>query len=139
MDKELHLDAIGQIHITVDDLDRAVSFYRDILGMNLLFEVPDQSMAFFDCGGIRLYLGKSESPQFRSNPMIYYRVASIQEAFEVLQHRGIEFDSKPHLIHKTETSELWMAGFKDSEGNNLNLMSEIPAQEASPKPPQNNI
>ena len=126
MDQKLHLDAIGQIHITVKDLQRAVVFYRDVLGMNLLFEVPGQSMAFFDCGGVRLYLGKAESPEFRSNPMIYYRVESIQGAFEILKHRGVAFGSEPHLIHKTETSELWMAGFQDSEGNNINLMSEIP-------------
>ena len=126
MNKELHIDSIGQIHITVEDLQRAVTFYQDVLGMNLLFEVPDQSMAFFDCGGIRLYLGKSESPEFHSNPMIYYRVDSIQEAVESLKQRGVEFRSEPHLIHRTEDSELWMAGFRDSEGNAVNLMSEIP-------------
>ena len=128
MDKELRLDSIGQIHVTVEDLQRAVAFYRDVLGMSFLFEVPGQSMAFFDCGGIRLYLGKAEGPEFRSNPMIYYRVESIDRAFKTLQQRGVVFSSEPHLIHKTDNSELWMAGFQDSEGNSVILMSDVPLQ-----------
>ena len=125
MADEFGLDSIGQIHISVDDISRSVAFYRDVLGMKLLFEVPGQGMAFFDCGGVRLYLGKPERPEFRSNPLIYYRVASIQGAFEVMKSRGVDFEGDPHLVHKSETHELWMAGFKDHEGNNLVLMSEV--------------
>ncbi len=88
---DLHIDAIGQIHISVEDVPRAVAFYRDTLGMTLLFEVPGQPMAFFDCGGIRLYLGTPETPGFNSNPMIYYRVESIQDAYDTLKDRGVEF------------------------------------------------
>jgi len=115
MADEFGLDSIGQIHISVDDISRSVAFYRDVLGMRLLFEVPGQGMAFFDCGGIRLYLGKPESPEFRSNPLIYYRVESIQRACEVMSSRGAEFEGDPHIVHKTEPHELWMAGFKDPE------------------------
>ena len=125
MAHDLHIDAIGQIHISVEDVPRAVAFYRDTLGMTLLFEVPGQPMAFFDCGGIRLYLGTPETPEFNSNPMIYYRVDSIQDAYETLKDRGVEFSSKPHMVHQTESSELWMAGSKDPDGNNLVLMSEV--------------
>ena len=127
MDSQFGLEAIGQIHISVEDIGRAVEFYRDVLGMRFLFEVPGQPMAFFDCGGIRLYLGKPESPEFRSNPLIYYRVESIERAYETLQARGVEFSGPPHLVHRTEDSELWMAGFRDSEGNYLTLMSEVSA------------
>ena len=56
MSSEFQLGAIGQIHIGVTDIHRAVAFYRDILGMTLLFEVPDQQMAFFDCGGISVFV-----------------------------------------------------------------------------------
>ncbi len=127
MDHPVHLNAIGQIHISVDDVPRAVSFYRDTLGMTLLFEVPGQPMAFFDCGGIRLYLGKPEKPEYRSNPLIYYRVDSIHEAYDALRESSVEFAGPPVVAHKTETSELWLAGFKDPDGNNLVLMSEVPA------------
>ena len=111
MTTDLRLDSIGQIHISVDDLPRAVAFYRDVLGMKFLFEVPGQPMAFFDCGGTRLYLGKPSSPEYRSNPMIYYRAHPIQEAYETLEARGVEFQSPPQRVHKTEEQELWIAGF----------------------------
>ncbi len=127
MDHPVRLNAIGQIHISVDDVSRAVAFYRDTLGMTLLFEVPGQPMAFFDCGGIRLYLGRPETPEFRSNPLIYYRVESIHDAYDALRERGVRFSGEPRVAHKTETSELWLAGFKDPDGNNLVLMSEVPA------------
>ena len=126
MSHDLHLDSIGQIHISVDDISRAVTFYRDVLGMKLLFEVPGQAMAFFDCGGVRLYLGKAENPEVRSSPMIYYRVAEIHQASETLKARGVSFDERPHVVHRTESYELWLAGFRDPDGNPVHLMSEVP-------------
>jgi len=125
MSKNLRLDSIGQIHISVNDIDRAVAFYRDVLGMKFLFDVPGQSMAFFDCGGVRLYLGRAESDAFRSKPLIYYRVDDIHEARQALGERGVAFEGEPHVVHKTETHELWLAAFKDTEGNWVLLMSEV--------------
>lgn len=118
------IKAVGQIHISVEDLPRAVAFYRDVLGMTLLFEVPAQSMAFFDCGGVRLYLGRPESAEFRSDPLLYYTVDSVAEAYETLRGRGVAFDEPPHVVHRTDTTELWMAALRDPEGHHLCLMSE---------------
>ena len=131
MTDDFRLDTIGQIHITVDDVPRAVAFYRDVLGMTLLFEVPGQPMAFFDCGGVRLYLGAVERPEFRSSPMIYYSVESIRDAVVTLGQRGVEFTGEPHVVHRTEQSELWMVGFRDPDGNNLLLMSEVGVKSSS--------
>ena len=69
MADNLRLDAIGQIHISVADVTRSVAFYRDVLGMTLLFEVPGRPMAFFDCGGVRLYLGTPERPGINLKPL----------------------------------------------------------------------
>lgn len=124
-ESDFRLEAIGQIHIGVTDIGRAVRFYRDVLGMPLLFEVPDQDMAFFDCGGIRLYLSADQSEEFPSNPLIYYRVADISEARDVLRARGVEFESEPHVVHRTPEYELWLAGFRDPEGNFIHVMSEV--------------
>ena len=126
MKPEFRIEAIGQIHIGVKDIARAVGFYRDVLGMPLLFEVPEQQMAFFDCGGIRLYLSADESDEFPSNPLIYYRVADINEAWEAIGAQGVEFRREPHVVHRTEEYELWMAGFHDPEGNFIHLMNEAP-------------
>jgi catechol 2,3-dioxygenase-like lactoylglutathione lyase family enzyme len=125
MNRPFGLDAIGQIHISVSDLPRMVAFYRDVLGMKLLFEVPGQPMAFFDCGGVRLYLGKPERPEFASHPLLYYRVGAIGEATAALKERGVKFEREPHVVHRTPQMELWLAGFRDPEGTHVCLMSEV--------------
>ena len=58
-------------------------------------------------------------------PLLYFRVASIQSAYDTLAGRGVTFDGEPLVAHRTENEELWLAGFKDSEGNRLLLMSEV--------------
>jgi len=118
------LGRIGQIHVSVTDVDRAVTFYRDVLGLPFLFRVPGQPMAFFDCDGVRLYLGRPESETFRSNPILYFSVPDIEEAFARLGERGVRFTDTPHVVHRTETAELWMTAFDDPDGNHLVLMSE---------------
>ncbi|MEX2203052.1 MAG: VOC family protein [Actinomycetota bacterium] len=120
------LGSIGQIHMSVADVDRSVEFYRDVLGIPFLFRVEGQSMAFFDCGGVRLYLGAPETEAYRSRGMINFTVADIDEAFAVLGERGVTFLDPPHLIHRDGTSELWMAFFTDPDGNNLALMADKP-------------
>lgn len=121
------IERVGQIHVSVTDIDRAVGFYRDVLELPLLFEVPGQDMAFFDCGGVRLYLGRAESPEFESRALIYYAVRGIEDAHETLAGRGVEFLSEPHVVHAVGGTELVLAFFRDSEGNLLALMEERPA------------
>jgi len=118
------LAQIGQISVTVHDLENAIAFYRDTLGMRYLFKAPNA--AFFDCGGIRIMLGVPEKPEFdHPGSVIYYKVDDIQAAFEALAARGVRFDGKPHLIARLEDHDLWMAFFRDVEGNLLALMSEL--------------
>ena len=118
------LQSIGQIHISADNFERARSFYKDVLELPMLFEVAEQNMAFFDCGGIRLYVGVPSRPEYHAKSFIYYNVADIEAAYERLKKNGVEFFHPPAAIHKTEHSELWMAGFKDSEGNLAQIMCE---------------
>jgi predicted enzyme related to lactoylglutathione lyase len=118
------LGAIGQIAVPVKEIERAVPFYRDKLGMKFLFQAPP-ALAFFDCGGIRLLLDRPEKPEFeRHSSVIYFRVADIQASYETFRARGVAFEGEPHVIHKTEKYELKMAFFRDTEGNVLALMSE---------------
>ncbi len=113
------LSTIGQIAIQVGDLDRAVAFYRDTLGIRFLFQAPN--MGFFDCGGVRLMLGKGEG----SSSVVYYKVGDIQAAAEALKSRGVTFERMPHLVAKMPDHDLWMAFFRDPDGNTLALMCEI--------------
>lgn len=122
------IQSVGQIHISISDYARALAFYRDVLQLKLLFEVPEQSMAFFDCGGIRLYLGIPSSPDYHANSFLYYNVADIHAAHQQFSEHGVEFLHAPRMVHQTADSELWMAGFQDSEGNYAQLMSSVPLQ-----------
>jgi catechol 2,3-dioxygenase-like lactoylglutathione lyase family enzyme len=126
-DDAFGLSTIGQILVPVSDVARARDFYRDRLGMRFLFEFPH--MAFFDAGGVRLYLAEPETPDFRGTATIYYRVEDIATAYETLKARGVPFTDAPHLVHRDGTSELWMAFAKDPDGNNVALMSEVAAGE----------
>lgn len=118
------LSQIGQIAISVNDLERATAFYRDQLGMKYLFTA--NGMAFFDSNGIRLMLSrleKQESPHV--NFVVYFKVEDIQKGYKTLSERGVKFDEVPELAAKTEKFNLWLACFKDSENNQLCLMSEV--------------
>lgn len=119
------LNQIGQIFVNVKDLDRAIAFYRDTLGMTFLFQAPP-NMAFFDCGGIRVMLGIADRPEINHPAsIIYYKVDDIERVYETFNARGVEFIVKPHLVAPMPTYDLWLADFKDSEGNILALMSEV--------------
>ena len=122
----MNLNQIGQIALHADDIERAVAFYRDTLGMRFLFQAIPPGLAFFDCGGIRLMLSaaKEESNE-RVSSMLYYKVDDLNAAYQKLLASGVKFDSKPHLIAKMLDHELWMAFFRDSEANLVGLMSEV--------------
>lgn len=120
---EFGLSRIGQIAVSVNDLERATAFYRDKLGMKYLFTA--NGMAFFDNGGIRLMLTRLEGS--RTNSVIYFKVDDIQEGYRTLSGRGVKFEERPELAAKTEKFDLWLACFKDSENNDLCLMSEVSA------------
>lgn len=117
---------IGQIHITVEDIDKAVEFYRDIVGLDLLFEVPGQSMAFFDVGGVRLYLGPAEDPSFVSKPLLYLTVDDIHAEYQRLSSLGVSMMGEPHAVHNDGTNELWLCFFRSPEGSPLALMAHKP-------------
>jgi methylmalonyl-CoA/ethylmalonyl-CoA epimerase len=121
------LEHIGQIAVNVQDLERAIRFYRDTLGMRFLFQAPPQ-MAFFDCGGVRLMLGVPSEPAFdHPSSIIYYRVADIHAVHDALVARGVTFTEAPHLVAKLPDHDLWLAFFRDPERNLLALMSEVRA------------
>lgn len=118
------LNAIGQIAIIVHDLEKAITFYRDLLGMPFLFKAPN--LAFFNCGGIRLMLGPPETPQFdHPGSILYFKVDDLDAAYTTLSARGVHFRDKPHLVAKLADHQLWMTFFEDLDKNVLALMSEV--------------
>jgi methylmalonyl-CoA/ethylmalonyl-CoA epimerase len=124
-ENSVQLNDIGQIGLTVRDLGRGKDFYRQTLGMKFLFDAG--TMAFFQCGGIRLMIGLAEDTVAIGGTILYFRVKEIERVHRVLTDRGVEFIQPPHLVARMPDHELWMAFLKDTEGNTLGLMSEVRA------------
>jgi methylmalonyl-CoA/ethylmalonyl-CoA epimerase len=119
----VHLETIGQIAITVDDLARARNFYENTLGMKFLFEAGH--LAFFKCGEIRLMLTTPEKPEPRGGTIIYFKVDDIQATYSALKQQGVHFIDEPHLIAKMPDHDLWMVFLRDTEGNTIGVMCEV--------------
>ena len=119
------LGPVGQIHISVKDIDASVAFYRDVLGISLLFQVPGQPMAFFSSGDVRLYLGVPENEDFTSKCVLYFTVDDIDaEHARLRDEHGLTPANEPHVVHRTDATELWMSFFRDPDGHHIALMQE---------------
>ena len=118
----MRLSCIAQIGVTVRDLDRAVDFYGNTLGVPLVFRAP--KIAFFDGGGVRLMLGLPETNQGVFSSTVYFNVDDIKEAAQALKSRGVAFERDPHLVAKMADHDVWLAFFRDPDGNLLALLSE---------------
>jgi methylmalonyl-CoA/ethylmalonyl-CoA epimerase len=117
------LSRIHQISMRVHDIDRAVAFYRDALGLPFLFAAPPR-LAFFNCNGVRLMLSTPEPDFDHPGSVLYFAVDDIQGMHKALASRGVSFLEEPHKIATLADREVWLAAFKDTEGNTLALMSE---------------
>ena len=120
----LGISRVGQIAVNVHDLDRATAFYRDVLGLRFLFSTG--KMTFFDCGGVRLMLSRAERADLdHPSSILYFVVPDIRAAHRRLVDQGVKFEGEPQLIARMPDHDLWLAGFRDSEENVLELMSEV--------------
>jgi predicted enzyme related to lactoylglutathione lyase len=126
---DIRLGKIQQIALVQHDVERAVAFYRDGLGLTLQFAMA--GMAFFDAGGLRLMLTQPSSAEFdHKNSILYFDVADCRAAYEALRARGVPFDDEPHLVGKTATHEMWMAFCRDPEGNLIGISESRPLTKA---------
>lgn len=117
------LGPIGQVSRIVSDIDASVAWYRDVLGLTHLHTYGD--LAFFDCGGMRLFLTQRHEAA-EEESVLYFRVDDIEAAHKELTERGVVFIDAPHIIHGHEDgTQEWMAFFSDPEGRLLALMSQV--------------
>jgi DNA-binding CsgD family transcriptional regulator/catechol 2,3-dioxygenase-like lactoylglutathione lyase family enzyme len=120
------LGPIGQVSRQVRDIDAAVAWYRDVLGLPHLFTFGD--LAFFDCHGVRLFLsaGEKEGGLAPGDSILYFRTDDIDATYRTLQERGVSFKGAPHMLHRHASGmEEWMAFFEDPDGGMLALMSQV--------------
>ncbi|MGH7626058.1 MAG: VOC family protein [Gemmatimonadaceae bacterium] len=118
------ITALGQVALTVQDVERSTHFYRDAVGLRFLFAAPP-GLAFLDMGGVRLML---TAPEGRFTPgsgtVLYLRVGDIMAAHAAMSARGVPFVDQPHLLARMPDHDLWMCFFRDPDGHTLGLMCE---------------
>lgn len=122
------LTGVHQLAIVARDIDRATDFYRDKLGMRFLFKAPN--MAFFECGGIRIYIDANPGSAQGGSPSIYFRTDDIHGAHRTFKERGVEIHQEPGVIARLPDRDIWLMWVRDSEGNLIGVMQEVPKSAA---------
>ena len=118
---------IKQIAVPVNSIADARNFYADVLGLKFLFDAPP-SLAFFECGGVRLMLAGPEAhgpDGANQHPVLYYDVADIHAAHSRLEAAGALVIEKPHVIARMNGREVWISAVSDGQGNVVQLMAEV--------------
>jgi catechol 2,3-dioxygenase-like lactoylglutathione lyase family enzyme len=124
------LGGLGQVSLLVRDVTRAEHFFRDTLGLPHTFTFGD--LAFFDCGGTRLFVRAVPDADWRPSSVLYFLVDDIAAQFGALTAASVTAVGQPRVIHRDEAvgTEEWMAFFEDPDGNTLALMSRVPIEPA---------
>lgn len=117
------LGPLAQVAVTFHDVPRAIAWYRDVLGLPLIFET--NGMAFFAMGDVRLMMTAPEKPEHdHMASVLYFKVAHIDEAYATLESRGVAFEDTPHLIGKMGSTEIWMCFLRDPEEHVIGITEE---------------
>jgi catechol 2,3-dioxygenase-like lactoylglutathione lyase family enzyme len=118
------IENLGQVALTVRDMERSIAFYRDAVGLRFLF-APAPTLTFLTIGDVRLMLSAPEGDFAPGgSTVLYLRVADIDAEHAALVARGVAFIDAPHLVARMSDHELWMCFFRDPDGHTLALMSE---------------
>ena len=112
-----------QAALTVTDLARSVGFYRDLLGLPLLFET--NGMAFFQAGELRLMIGTNSPDPPARGTVLYFDAPDIDDLAPALEAKGVAFIGPIEVLQRTETQELKLRIFRDPDGNPLALMGMV--------------
>ena len=115
---------IRQIAVTVGDVDAALAFYRDALGLTFLFQ-PAPTLAFLQAGDVRLMLTTPQGAgAVGANSILYFTVDDIVATQAALVARGATEERPPQLAARMPDHELWTGFLRDPDGNLVGLMEE---------------
>jgi catechol 2,3-dioxygenase-like lactoylglutathione lyase family enzyme len=115
---------LAQVALTCRDLERAKAFYRDTLGLPMLFEVSN--MLFFQLEGLRLLIGKEEKPDtVLGGSVLYFNAPDLDALGPALEAKGVKFAGPPQILQQTATHDLKLRAFHDPDGNALALMGMV--------------
>ena len=91
---------IGQIAVNVENVERAVEFYKEVIGLPLLFQT--NRLAFFQCEDTRLFLSKPETEEFdHPSSVLYFKVDDSNRAmYEALGSKPFYYEAKNRYTAK---------------------------------------
>jgi methylmalonyl-CoA/ethylmalonyl-CoA epimerase len=122
-----------QVAQRVTDLDRASSFYAELLGCPPAATFDPPGLVFFKLGAVRLLLDR-----VAPSALLYVQVPDVRARVEELRVRGVTVQTEPHVIFTHSDDSIgpagydeWMAFITDSEGNTVGLVSWSPTSESS--------
>ena len=106
--------SVGYVNVFVSDFQRAVAFYKDILGLSLNQSDEDFGYASFNTGSISFAIAKTDDPALLGRHTgVGFIVNDIDSTYATLLERGVDFEMPP-------TKQPWggvLALFKDPDGN----------------------
>ncbi|MGW4461415.1 VOC family protein [Micromonospora sp. NPDC004704] len=116
----------GPIHgvgitLLVTDLDRSVTFYRDMLGF---FEIDGgDGNAVLASGATRIVLRAipDVAPINRRLVHLNLEVGDVEAVYEDLRAKGVRFTYAPRAVNRGAKLELWAAAFRDPDGHGIAL------------------
>lgn len=124
MNTEHKLSEIRQIAVTVSDVEGALSFYRDVLGLTFLFR-PSSNLAFVAAGTVRIMLSTPQGAgTVGHNSILYFKVSDIAATHAAIVGRGAKSERSPQLAAKMPDHELWTSFVRDPDDNLVGLMEE---------------
>lgn len=124
MSKDPKVSVIRQIAVTVSNVEAALRFYRDVLGLTFLFSAGP-NLAFLDAGGIRIMLTTPQGAgSAGANSTLYFKVADIGTTYSALVTRGATGEREPQFTAKMPDHELWIGFLRDPDGNLVGLLEE---------------
>jgi methylmalonyl-CoA/ethylmalonyl-CoA epimerase len=111
----------AQIGMRVTDLERAVAFYSQAVGLPLLFRAGD--MVFFKAGDARLMVEEGEPGR---TTVVYFEDDNLERNKPLMEARGIKFTGPVETVQRTKDYDLKLLVFHDPDGNTLALMGQVP-------------
>lgn len=115
------LSGISQIALASADPGALAAWYRDVLGLAVLFEAG--GMTFMQSGATRLMIGPNHhGAPIGGDTVIYFEPRDWSAAEAAFEARGIAFHHKAEVLQKAPGRELALRAFKDPEGHQLALL-----------------
>lgn len=115
---------IGQLAITVENVESSLRFYRDILGLEFLF-APSEELAFLKCGATRIMLSTPQGVgEIGKNSIPYFKTTNIEEFYDKAVSEGATVERKPRKAAQMPDHELWIGFLRDPDSNLVGIMEE---------------